>query len=80
MPFSEEERRLRKNQRQREYAKRTGYASNRRYDAAHPEKRAVIAFKLQRPKDDEVIERINSMENKAEYLRMLVRRDMEENK
>ena len=80
MPFSEEERRLRKNQRQRDYAKRTGYASNKRYDATHPEKSAVIAFKLQRPKDDDVIERINSIENKAEYLRMLVRRDIEENK
>lgn len=79
MPFSEEEKRLRKNQRQRDYAKRTGYAANRRYDAAHPEKSAVIAFKLQHPKDDDIIERINGVENKAEYLRMLVRRDIEEN-
>lgn len=79
MPFSEEEKRQRKNQRQREYARRTGYAANKKYAAKHPEKSVVIAFKLQRSKDDDVIDRIGNAENKAEYLRMLVRRDIEEN-
>lgn len=74
-----EEARLRKNERQREYAKRTGYAANKRYAESNPAKSVTIGFRLQHPKDDDVIERIQSIENKSDYLRRLVRMDINKN-
>ena len=74
-----EEARQRKNARQREYAKRTGYAANRRYEENNPEKSVQIQLKLQRPKDDDVIEKLQSVENRADYIRRLVREDIATN-
>ena len=72
-----EEARLRKNERQLEYAKRTGYAANKRYEANNPDKGVQIKLKLQRPRDDDVIEKLMTVEKRADYIRRLVRNDIE---
>ena len=77
MPFTEEEKRQRKNQRQREYAKRSGYAANNRYAASHPDKSVAIAVRLQRPKDDDIIEYMSTIKNKADFFRRIVREEIE---
>lgn len=75
MPFTEEEKRERKNARQREYNKKTKYAAQRKYDK---ENAVQIAIRFYTPSDDDVIERIRSVENKTDYIRQLIRKDIEE--
>lgn len=71
--FTEEEARERKNARQREYAKRTGYASNDKYNK---EKGTSVAFRLFTPQDDDVLEKLKSVESKAGYIKALIRADI----
>ena len=71
--YTEEEARERKNARQREYAKKTGYASTAKY---HKERGKSVAFRLFHPQDDDVIEKLESVGNKAGYIKTLIRDDI----
>ena len=71
--FTKEEARLRKNERQREYSKRTGYESQRRYNA---ERGKTISFRLFKPQHNKIIDWIDGQSNKAEYFKNLVIDDM----
>ena len=73
MPFSEEEKRARKNARQREYARRTGYAANAKYNKEHG---TSVCFRLFSPQDDDVLEHLRSVPSKAGYIKELIREDM----
>lgn len=76
MPFTEEEKRERKNARQKEYEKRTNYAANAKYNK---ERGTSVAFRLFTPQDDDVLEKLNSVPSKAGYIKELIRRDIENN-
>jgi len=73
MPFTEEEKRERKNARQREYARRTGYEANNKYNKAHT-RSITIRFGLET--DADILERLDAIENKSGYIKELIRRDM----
>lgn len=75
--YTEEEARERKNARQREYQKRTNYASVNRY---HRERGKTISFKAFMPQDNDIIEWMEKQENKAGYLKTLIRNDMKQEK
>lgn len=72
-----EEARLRKNERQREYAKRTGYKSNDRYNR---ERGVSVAFRLFHPQDDDILAKLDTVESKAGYIKNLIRKDIEAEK
>ena len=74
--YTAEEARQRKNARQREYAKRTGYASGVKYNKAHGKS---FNFRLYTPKDNEMIEWLDSHENNTGYIKDLIREDMKKN-
>ena len=59
---------------QREYNKRTHYASQNKY---HKEKGKVISIRLFTPQDDDILAYLDTQPNKAAYFRELVRADME---
>ena len=75
--YTEEEARLRKNARQREYSKRTGYASQAKYNAENT-KRYVIKVMLKTESD--IIERLEEEENKSGYIKHLIREDIKKGK
>ena len=70
--FTEEEARQRKNERQREYAKRTGYNLN--YDKTK-RKRYDFDFGIETDKD--VIDWLEQQPNKAGYIKQLIREDIQ---
>ncbi|MGN0504384.1 MAG: hypothetical protein ACI4HJ_04980 [Ruminococcus sp.] len=70
--FTEAEARERKNARQREYAKRTGYAASAKYEKDHV-KRYVV--KLVDNTDQELIDWLEKQDNKAGYIKGLIRDD-----
>jgi hypothetical protein len=72
--YTEEEARERKNARQREYAKRTGYAANNRYNR---EKTKTYTFRCSEKYDEDIIEWLNGHENKAGYIKQLIRDDIQ---
>lgn len=72
--YTEEEARERKNARQREYAKRTGYAANNKYNK---EKTKTYAFRCSLNSDEDIIEWLNRRENKAGYIKRLIRDDIQ---
>ena len=69
-----EEARLRKNERQREYAKRTGDAAN---NASLKKNTKNISFRLFFSTDADIIEHLSGVENIAGYLKGLIRDDMQ---
>ncbi len=71
-----EEARERKNERQREYAKRTGYAANRKYDK---EQTKSIAIRFMKNTESDLLAWIELQENKAGYIKSLIREDMKRN-
>lgn len=71
--YTEEEARLRKNERQREYAKRTGYAASAKYNK---ERGKSVALRLFTPQDDDIINKLESVGNKAGYIKELIRKDI----
>ena len=73
MALTEEEKRERKNARQRAYAKRTGYASNAKYNK---ERGTSVAFRLFSPQDDDILEKLRSVPSKAGYIKDLIRKDI----
>ena len=58
---------------QREYSKRTNYASQKKY---LKERSKVINFRVFVPQDNDIIEFLNKQPNKAGYLKELIRADM----
>lgn len=72
-----EEARLRKNARQREYAKRTGYSSNYNYVKNNTK---TYTFKFVINTDADIIEQLEKQDNKAGYIKRLIREDIEKNK
>lgn len=72
--FTEEEARERKNARQREYAKRTGYASSKKYEKDNV-KRYVVKLVVNTEQD--IIDWLEEQDNKAGYIKNLIKEDME---
>lgn len=75
--FTAEEARERKNQRQREYSKATNYASQKDYNKQHGK---VINFRVFIPQDNDIIEFLETLPNKAGYMKDLIRTDIERRK
>lgn len=75
--FTAEEVRERKNQRQREYSKATNYASQKDYNKQHGKN---INFRVFTPQDDDIIEFLETIPNKAGYIKELIREDIKRNK
>lgn len=71
--YTEEEARERKNARQREYAKKAGYAYQDQYNK---EKGQSVAFRLFRPQDGDILEMLDSVDSKAGYIKQLIREDI----
>lgn len=71
--FTDEEARERKNQRQREYSKATNYASQKEYNKQHGKN---VNFRVFTPQDDDIINFIETVTNKAGYLKDLIRADI----
>lgn len=71
--FTAEEARERKNQRQREYNKATNYASQKDYNKQHGKN---INFRVFTPQDDDIIEFLETVPNKAGYMKDLIRADI----
>lgn len=68
--YTEEEARERKNARQREYAKRTGYAANIK-SAKKNVKRYVVNLSVNTEKD--IIDELESKDNKMGFIKQLIR-------
>lgn len=77
VPLTEEEKRERKNARQREYAKETGYAANEKYIKSHV-KRYVVNVVMTTEAD--IIEQLEKQDNKMGYIKKLIREDIARNR
>lgn len=71
--YTKEEARERKNARQREYSKATGYESQKEY---LKERGKVINFRVFTPQDDDILSFLNTLPNKAAYFKALIRSDI----
>lgn len=72
--FTEEEARERKNARQREYAKRTGYEADMKYKKNNTKQ---IALRLNYNTDADILAKLESVENTQGYIKDLIRADIE---
>lgn len=75
--FTEEEARERKNARQREYAKRTGYEADMKYKKNNTKQ---IALRLNYNTDADILAKLESVENTQGYIKDLIRADIEKNR
>ena len=66
-----------KNEIQRDYELRTNYQAQKKYHQQHGR---VITFRVFAPQDNDIIERYESIPHKAEYIKDLIRADIEKNK
>ena len=71
--FTEEEARDRKNARQREYAKKTGYAADMKYKKTNTKQ---IALRLNYNTDSDILEKLARVENTQGYIKNLIRADI----
>ena len=71
--FTPEEARERKNQRQKEYNVATNYAPQREYNK---ERGKNINFRVFVPQDNDILEFLETLPNKAGYLKDLIRADI----
>ena len=62
-----------KNEIQRDYEKRTGYAAQNKYNK---ERGKSVALRLIHPQDDDVLEMLESVPSKAGYIKQLIRADI----
>jgi len=74
MALSEEEKRIRRNERQREYEKRTGYAAQAKYQKKNTK---IFTLKYSYNTDAKLIDYLSNLENRNNYIRDLVYADME---
>lgn len=75
--YTDEEAKERKRASQREYAKRKGYDKQAEYLKENTKR---ITFKLFTPTEDDIIAHLETKDNKAGYIKDLIRADMEKNK
>lgn len=59
---------------QREYAKRTGYAANKKYDKANTK---LYGVKVVITTERDVYEKLEATPNKSGYIKSLIRKDLE---
>lgn len=62
-----------KNEVQREYAKRSGYAANKKYLKEHGRRVTVC---LTTPSDDDILAKLETVESKSGYIKQLIRADI----
>ena len=62
-----------KNEIQRDYEKRTGYAAQNKY---LKERGKSVALRLIHPQDDDVLEMLESVPSKSGYIKQLIRADI----
>lgn len=74
--FTEEEARERKNARQREYAKKTGYSAQQNYMKNNTK---AYSFRFTKSTDSDIIEKLESVDNKVGYIKQLIRADINNN-
>lgn len=74
--YTEEEARERKNARQREYEKRTGYAAKLKYTK---EKTKRYVIEVIKSTESDIYEKMEKQDNKAGYIKALIREDIEKN-
>ena len=65
-----------KSEYQKEYDKRTGYAAQKKYNKEHQTMRVNLAFG---DGDADVLAKLQSVENKTDYIRQLIRADIAKN-
>lgn len=70
-----EEMRERKNAAQREYAKRSGYASNKKYGEKNLK---TITLRLNLNTDQDILQKLDEVPNKQGYIKNLIRMDIKE--
>ena len=73
--YTEEEARLRKNERQREYAKKTGYAANRKSDKKNM---TSMLLKFSYNTEQDILDWLATKDNKSGYIKALIRKDIAE--
>ena len=73
--YTEEEARERRNARQREYAKKTGHAATNK---AH-ESTKTFLLRVSYNTEKQILDKLDSMENKNGYIKALILKDIEEN-
>lgn len=66
-----------KNEIQREYEKRTGYAAQAKYKKSNTKQ---IALQLNLNTDKDILEKLNEVPNKQGYIKQLIRDDISRNK
>lgn len=71
--YTEEKARLRKNERQREYVKRTGGAASNKYNKEHTKD---ICLRLMINTESDIIEELERQDNKNGYIKRLIREDI----
>ena len=74
MALTDEEKRARKNARQKEYDKKTNYASQQRY-AKQNVRQFTFRFMMNTERD--MIEHLEKQPNKSGYIKALIKKDME---
>ena len=60
--------------------KAAGLRAQKKYDEAHKDLFKNYHFKLNREEDADIIERLESQDNKQGYIKELIRRDLEGSK
>lgn len=75
--FTPEEARLRKNKRQSDYSKATNYSSQKEYNK---QRGKMISFRVFTPQDDDIINFVDALPNKAGYMKNLIRADIQRGK
>ena len=77
MAFTDEERRQRKNERQRRYYRENADKAQQYANEYNKTKMKSYAFRLSYKEDRDIIDYLDSLENKTDYIRQLIRDDME---
>lgn len=75
--YTDEEAKQRKNARQKEYNKSTNYKSQNEY---LKKRSKVINFRVFTPQDDDIVDFLDTLPNKAAYFKNLIREDIEKRK
>lgn len=71
--YTPEEARERKNQRQKKYSVATKYASQQEYNKKRGKN---ISFRVFTPQDDDIIDFVEKLPNKAGYFKDMIRADI----
>lgn len=77
IPLTEEEKKQRKNTRQKEYDKETGYAAQIKYQK---EKMKPYTIRISTVTEQDIIDQLDKQESKAGYVKRLIREDIERSK